>query len=115
MEWDHRMVERGDWTRVVLAAVLASASSVVIAQRNAIFSCVDASGKRITSDRTIPECATREQRVLNADGSVKHIVPPTLTADERAEAEARERDEAAARTARNDAIRRDRNLTARFP
>jgi hypothetical protein len=80
-----------------------------------IFTCVDANGKRITSDRTIPECASREQKALNADGSVKRIVPPTLTADERADQEAKEREATAERVARQDAARRDRNLVARYP
>ena len=80
-----------------------------------IFTCIDANGKRITSDRTIPECAAREQRALNADGSVKRIVPPTLTADERSELEAKEREANAERVARMDAARRDRNLVARYP
>ena len=80
-----------------------------------IYSCVDAAGKRLTSDRPIAECNAREQRVLNADGSVKRVLPPTLTADERADAEAHERDVMAERAARQDAIRRDRNLMLRFP
>ena len=80
-----------------------------------IYTCIDANGKRLTSDRTIPECVAREQRVLNSDGSVKQVVPPTPTADERAEQEARERDAQAARVAQQDAVRRDRNLIARFP
>jgi len=80
-----------------------------------IYTCVDAGGKRLTSDRPIIECTTREQRVLNADGSVRRIVPPTPTADERAELEARERTAAAERVARQDAVRRDRNLLIRFP
>lgn len=81
----------------------------------AIYSCVDASGRRLTSDRPIAECSAREQRMLNADGSVRQIVPPTMTADERAEAEARERQANAERVAQQDAIRRDRNLLVRFP
>ena len=80
-----------------------------------IYSCIDANGKRLTSDRTIPECAAREQRVLNSDGSVRRVVPPTLTADERADAETREREAQADRVTKQDAIRRDRNLVARFP
>jgi len=80
-----------------------------------IYTCVDAGGKRLTSDRPIIECTTREQRVLNADGSVRRIVPPTPTADERAELETRERTAAAERVARQDAVRRDRNLLIRFP
>ncbi len=80
-----------------------------------IYSCIDANGKRLTSDRPIPECAAKEQRLLNPDGSVRRIVPPTMTADERAEAEAHERQAAAERVAQQDAIRRDRNLMVRFP
>lgn len=109
---------RGSLCGPLLGLVLA-ASPVAWAQDAApaakIYSCIDANGKRLTSDRTIPECSAREQRVLNSDGSVKRIVPPTLTADERAEAEAREREATAERVARQDAIRRDRNLVARFP
>ena len=81
----------------------------------AIYSCVDGNGKKLTSDRPIVECANRDQKVLNPDGSVKRIVPPTPTADERAEQEARERQAAAERVAHQDAIRRDRNLMVRFP
>ncbi len=83
--------------------------------RSSIYTCTDASGKKLTSDRPIAECSTREQRVLNADGSVRDVVGPTLTADERAEKEARDRDAAAAFAAKQDAVRRDRNLIARFP
>ena len=80
-----------------------------------IYTCTDATGKKITSDRPIADCNAREQRVLNADGSVKRIMPPTLTTDERTELEAREREASAERARTQEAIRRDRNLLARFP
>lgn len=80
-----------------------------------IYSCIDAQGRRLTSDRPIADCSSREQRVLNRDGSVQRVVPPTLTADERAEREAAERRADVARAAQADAVRRDRNLVARFP
>ena len=80
-----------------------------------IYSCTDAAGRRLTSDRPILECVGREQRVLNADGSVKAVLAPTLTSDERADKEAHDRDAATERAARQDAVRRDRNLLARFP
>lgn len=110
---------RGPLSGALLAFVLA-ASPIAWAQNAApagktIYTCTDARGKRLTSDRLIPECSDREQRELNSDGSLKRIIPPTLTTDERAEAEAREREAAAARVARQDATRRDRNLMARFP
>ena len=96
----------------VLLAVSVRAAETV---QSPIYSCVDASGKKLTSDRPIAECNAREQRVLNADGSVKRIMPPNPTADERAELEARERAAAAERATQQDAIRRDRNLLTRFP
>ncbi|MBI5256266.1 MAG: hypothetical protein HY855_07200 [Burkholderiales bacterium] len=80
-----------------------------------IYTCVDDKGNKLTSDRPIPACVAKEQRVLNKDGSLRRIVPPTLTADERAEQEAIERRNAVARAAQADAVRRDRNLMARFP
>lgn len=80
-----------------------------------IYTCVDGQGRRLTSDRPIAECTSREQRVLNRDGSVRQVVPPVLTAEERAEREAAERRAELARAAQADAVRRDRNLVARFP
>ena len=79
-----------------------------------IYSCIDPQGRRLTSDRPIPDCSNREQRVLNRDGSVQRVVPPTLSADERSEREAAERRADVARAAQTDAVRRDRNLVARF-
>ena len=80
-----------------------------------IYSCVDGQGRRLTSDRPIAECTAREQRVLNRDGSVQRVLPPSLTAEERAEREAAERRAVLARTSQADAVRRDRNLMSRFP
>ena len=99
-------------------ATLLLPGSAALAQkdaRSAIYTCTDSNGKKLTSDRPIAECSTREQRVLNADGSVRNVLGPTLTADERADKEARDRDAAAAFAAKQDAVRRDRNLIARFP
>lgn len=80
-----------------------------------IYTCIDDKGRRLTSDRPIPECTHKEQRVLNKDGSLKAVRPPTLTAEERAEQEAKERAAAEAKAAQADAVRRDRNLVARYP
>ena len=80
-----------------------------------IYSCIDAQGRRLTSDRPIAECQTREQRVLNRDGSVRAVVPPTLSPEERAQKEAEDRRLAELKSARADAVRRDRNLMARYP
>ena len=80
-----------------------------------VFTCVATSGRTLTSDRLIAECMDREQRVLSRDGTLLRIVPPTLTAEERAEKEARDRRAAAEKEAKAEATRRDRALMQRFP
>ena len=100
--------------RPILAGVLVGLFAVS-AQAAQIYSCVDGNGRRLTSDRPIRECLAREQRLLNADGSVRQVVPPTMTVDELAEAEAKKRQAELERAAKQDAVRRDRNLLARFP
>ena len=80
-----------------------------------IYTCLTADGRRLTADRYIDECRNREQRLLNRDGSLRRAIPPTLTTEEAAEADARARSAAAERAARADAVRRDRNLLARYP
>lgn len=102
-----------DWRAALLLA--AAAAFVPAAGAQAIYSCISATGKKLTSDRPIPECSTKEQTLLNADASRKGVVAPTPTAAERADMEAREREADAERVARNDAIRRDKNLVNRFP
>lgn len=104
----------------LLAAVAAAGAGSAVAQTpvkpgEGIFTCVDERGRRLTSDRPIPECVAREQRLLNRDGSLRQVIPPTLTAEERAAKEARERLAAEDRAAQQDAVRRDRNLLQRFP
>jgi hypothetical protein len=104
------------WTMAACGALAVGLSMqpwAVAAQ--SIYSCIDSAGKRLTSDRPIRECHAREQRVLNSDGTVKTILPPNMTADERADYEARERKEAQQQAAQQEALRRDRNLMRRYP
>lgn len=80
-----------------------------------IYTCIDAQGRRITSDRPIPDCLDRPQRELNRSGTTKRVVPPSPTAEEREAQAAREREARAARQRARDAIRRDQALLARYP
>jgi hypothetical protein len=98
-----------------LAVALACGLAVPMCWAGGIYTCIDSKGRRLTADRPIPECTGKEQQVLNHDGSVRNVVPPTLTAEERLAVEARERAAAEARLAQLDAVRRDRNLMARYP
>ena len=102
--------------RLLSAALLCTAAAVSAAPvAGQVFTCVAANGRTLTSDRLIAECMDREQRVLARDGTLLRIVPPTLTADERAEKDARERRLAAEKEAQAEAVKRDRNLLQRFP
>ena len=97
-----------------LGALLAAVAQPA-AQAQGIYTCIDDKGRKLTSDRPIAECVAREQRVLNRDGSVNKVVPPTLTAEERAAKEQAELNAALERAAAKDAVRRDRNLINRYP
>jgi len=80
-----------------------------------IYTCTTPDGRRLTSDRPIAECTSREQRVLNPDGSHRTTLPPFLSPEERAAKELADRRAAADRLAQQDAIRRDRTLMLRYP
>lgn len=94
------------------AAVAASAQTPSLGQ---VFTCTSASGRALSSDRLIAECMDREQRVLSRDGTLIRIVPPQLTAEERAAKEERDRRANVEREARVEAVRRDRLLLQRYP
>lgn len=97
-----------------LAAVSSAGLPAWAASSGTIFTCVTADGRRLTSDRLINECNEREQRILNPDGSLRAIVPPAMSPEERTAHEARQRKLAAERAAQQDAVRRDRNLMLRY-
>lgn len=99
----------------LLGVVLLGAAHAQQPPPTSIFTCVTTDGRRHTSDRPIAACRGVEQRELNSDGSLRRIIPPTLTAEERAAKDAEERRLAAVRQAQLDAVRRDRNLKSRYP
>jgi hypothetical protein len=80
-----------------------------------IYTCIDAQGRKLTSDRPIPECNDREQKVLNPSGTLKQKVGPSLTAAERAQQEAKDKQELEERNRQIEERRRDRALLTRFP
>lgn len=84
------------------------------ASAQGIFTCTDSRGKKITSDRPIPECLDREQKELNASGTVKRSMGPVLTAQEASEQEIRDKKAAEERTRINDERRRNRAMLLRY-
>lgn len=101
------------WARVWGVGVLCS-GLLGAACAQGIFTCTDSRGKKITSDRPIPECLDREQKELNASGTVKRSLGPNLTAQEASAQEARAKKEAEDRARTNDERRRSRALLTRY-
>jgi hypothetical protein len=101
--------------RSLATALLLSFATITAAQSAGIYTCVDAKGRKITSDRPIVDCIDREQVELNPSGTVRRKVGPSLTAQERAAEEAKEREAAEERARRVEEKRRDHALLVRYP
>ncbi len=103
----------------VAGLLLAALGTVALAQpvtpASGIYSCVDKSGRRLTSDRPIPECIDREQRELGPTGTVRRVIGPTLTEQEREALEVQRRKNLEERNRIAEERRRERVLLARYP
>lgn len=102
-------------TSITWGVVLLVVSTVALAQGKGIYTCIDSKGRRITSDRPITECLDREQRELTGSGTVKRVVPPSYTAEERARIDAQKKAEEALQARIAEEKRRDRALLIRYP
>jgi hypothetical protein len=100
---------------VILACMCAGGWAQTPPTAGGVYTCTDAKGRKLTADRPIPECTDREQKILNPSGTVKARVGPTLTAQERADLELKEKREIEERTRTADEKRRDRALLTRYP
>jgi hypothetical protein len=101
----------GAWLALAVADLPAQPT---IASPPTIYSCTDADGRVISSDRPIAACAQRPVRELNPDGSLRRIIAPPLSKQQ-------ERERAALDHQRQEEIRarkvqqsRDRNLLLTF-
>ena len=103
----------GSFHLFALSTVLIAAAGDLWAQ--SIYTCVDGKGRRLTSDRPIAECIDREQKELNASGTVRKTVGPSLTASERAALEDQERKASEDRLRQAEEKRRERALLGRYP
>jgi hypothetical protein len=80
-----------------------------------IYTCTDAKGRRLTSDRPIFECIDREQRQLSPGGQVVRKIGPSLTAEERAAEEEKARRATEEANRQLEEKKRDRALLGRYP
>ncbi len=104
------------WGLALSTVALWCAPPVVQAQsaKGYIYSCV-MNGKTLTRDRLIAECTNVEQRRLNLDGSLNGIIPPSQSAEEKANQEECEREAGVIESDRRELVRRDRSLMTQFP
>ena len=103
---------------VLLAAVLGTGALAQTAPpqvNGSIYTCIDAQGRKLTSDRPIPACIDREQRELSPTGTVRRVIGPTLTDHERAAQEAKRLKAQEERSRALEERRRERVLLARYP
>ena len=100
---------------MTMLATLVGAAGSAGAWGQDIYTCVDGKGRKITADRPIAECLDRTQQELSRSGLVKRQVGPTLTAQERAAQEEKDKLAAEIRAREAEEKRRDRALLLRYP
>ena len=99
--------------RLMLALGLSATWSLVAVDavaQSRIYTCKDASGKTITSDRPLPECQGREGRVLSGQGTTVKRIEAPLTPEQIAAREAAERKKHAEEERRREQLRKDKAL-----
>lgn len=80
-----------------------------------LYTCRDAHGRTLTSDRPIPECVDREQLELRRTGGVLRNIGPTYTALELEARGERERKAEFNASRQAEEHRRERALLVRYP
>jgi hypothetical protein len=99
--------------RTLVASLWLSGCMAVSAQ--GIYTCTTSSGRKITSDRPIPECLGQDQKELNPSGTVKRVVKPVMTAEEQRAADQKAKEENEDRARQEEERRKNRVLLARYP
>lgn len=97
-----------------MLAMLVVAQSVLAQTSGRIYTCKDANGKTITSDRPLPECQGREGRVLSKSGTTVQTIEAPLTDEQRAVREAEEEKKKEAAVVRAEQLRRDKALLSTY-
>jgi chromosome segregation ATPase len=98
------------------AGLLALISLVlpIVAQAQTIYSCKDGTGKTFTSDRLIPECASRPVREMDRNGMVRREIPAPLTAEQKHQKQLEEERLKAEALALEEQKQADRAMLARY-
>ncbi|MES2941730.1 MAG: DUF4124 domain-containing protein [Pseudomonadota bacterium] len=101
---------------LLMAVVLyGSAMAQGVQGSTGIYTCVDAKGRKLTSDRPMVECIDRTQQEITPAGTVRRVIGPSLTAQERAVQEEKDKQIAEERARDAEEKRRNRALLLRYP
>lgn len=96
------------WVSIPVVFFLGSALAQVPTSRpGGYYICKDANNRTITSDTPPPECANREIREHGRDGTLRRVIEPPLTAEQRKQREEQAKIKADEEAARAAAKRRD--------
>jgi hypothetical protein len=94
---------------ISLACGMARAQTPDVGSRG-FFTCKDAQGRTISSDRFITECADREQREYSPSGALRRVIEPPLTPEQKRLKDAEDKKKADAELAAAERRRLDRVL-----
>ena len=100
-----------------MLAMLVMAQSVFAQQSGGgsrIYTCKDANGKTITSDRPLPECQGREGRVLSKTGTTVQTIEAPLSDEQKAARESEEEKKKETAALRAEQLRRDKALLGTY-
>jgi hypothetical protein len=96
------------WISIPVVCFVGSALAQVPTSRpGGYYICKDANNRTITSDTPPPECANREIREYGRDGTLRRVIEPPLTAEQRKQREEQAKIKADEEAARAAAKRRD--------
>ena len=95
---------------IAQGAVLTAPDALAQAAGGRIYTCKDASGKTITSDRPLPECQGRDGRILSNQGTTVKTIEAPLTSEQQAAREVEEEKKKEAGIKRAEQLRKDKAL-----
>ena len=105
------LIGMGLWgAHAITASVLAQPVPI-----KGIYVCTDSSGRNLQSDRPIPQCVDREQRILGPSGVERGRIGPALSDAEKMRRLDKQRMEQQVAQREKEERRRDAMLLQRFP
>lgn len=100
---------------LTMAAYALAHAQTPVTPTAGIYTCVDARGRNLTSDRPIQACSDREQRLLGASGATRGMLEPNYSARELATRAEKTREAELIQLRKSEDQRRERALVLRYP